>query len=134
MARPYIIYGGVIRRRREVRCKGACETVVAKYDVMGRKLIPTEAYTELVIVLKLPNGVYGQHETAMCRSCFTRIIMDGPRPGELGAIYAQDIETWISEARKAGVSLVKAVAMAEKFSSRVPVTALTAPGRGAAGL
>ena len=133
MARPYIIYGGVIRRRREVRCKGACETVLATYDRQGR-LHPEVAYSELVIVLKLPNGTYGKHETAMCQMCKLRIVHDGPRPGELGAIYAQDVETWISEARKTGLSLEKVVAIAEKFTSRVPVTVLNAPGRGEARL
>jgi hypothetical protein len=108
----------------EVRCKGACTRVVATDHGI------TPQYVELVIAMREPNGLFSKHETAMCRACKTRIVSDGPQPGELEAIYAQDMAQMISCAVRGGTSMPEALRMAEHFIARQPLRALNEKGRG----
>jgi hypothetical protein len=112
----------------EVRCK-RCPAVLTARINGGLKNTPH--YAELVIAMRLPNGLFGKHETGMCKACKQRIVHDGPQPGELEAIYAEDMAVMIDNAvQLGGVSLPTALKMAEEFISWQPLRALDEKGRG----
>lgn len=115
----------------EVRCKGECTTVtMTRLPGNGGLLTKTTDYAELVIAMREANGLFGKHETGVCHSCKARILNDGPQPGELEAIYAQDIEQWMSSAVRMGSTAAEALLMADRFISRTPIRALDEKGRG----
>jgi hypothetical protein len=110
-----------------VRCKG-CPAVIVERQ--GKLMVPTSAYAELVIAMREPNGVLSKHETGMCRVCRDRIVNDGPRVGELEALYAQDVEQMIACALRAGNSESDVLKRAERMAVRAPLRALNERGRG----
>jgi len=92
MSKPYITYVGN-RYVQQVRCKGDCPKVLVQRRGIGQNLRveKTDDYGELVIEMRMPSGLLAKHETAMCYDCRTRLRSGGARPGELEAIYAQDV-------------------------------------------
>jgi hypothetical protein len=103
----------------QVRCKGACGVVLV---TMGWK--PTAEYGELVISLREPDGMLSKHETAMCAGCRRRLICGGARPGELEAIYAEDVEQYIDTAIRYKLSATQAYQMGERQALRTPLRVL----------
>jgi hypothetical protein len=122
----YITFNGL--KLMETRCKGACPRVIVAR--VNGKLRKTTYYSELVIAMREPNGLFSKHETGVCQSCKTRIVRDGPQPGELEAIYAQDMEVMITNAVRHGIPMAEALQMSTHFVARQPLRALDEKGRG----
>lgn len=110
----------------EVRCKGTCTAVTV---IHGK---PTAVYTELVIEMREANGLLSKHETGVCIGCKMRILRDGPRLGELIAIFEQDVEQWIANAHRAGMRPMEIDRLVFEQRRRVPIRALHERGRGEA--
>jgi hypothetical protein len=115
----YIDYEG---KNQTVHCKGCRAVVMVNF-------VPTPEYTELVIAMREPNGVFARHETAMCRSCRTRLIAEGPKPGELEKLYAEDVEQWIEDDIRARHRVAEAYMMGERQALRTPLRVLNEPSR-----
>jgi hypothetical protein len=101
-----------------VKCRNTCQTVLAVDN------IPTDAYCELVITLLEPNGLLSKHETPVCKACRGRILAANFRPGELEAIFAEDIEEWIIQAKRHGFSDEIIAKSAVREALRRPLRAL----------
>lgn len=112
--------GNVIR----VRCKGDCNTIL-----VDGKNQPTPDYCEVVLGMREPDGLLSKHETAVCRGCRTRLIADGPRPGELEALFAEDVEQWIDTAIRGGLKAMQAYKLGERQALRQPLRVLDEPSR-----
>jgi hypothetical protein len=108
----------------QVRCKGACNTVLV---TAGWK--PTLMYCELVIAMREPDGIFSKHETAVCKPCRDRLIYAGPQPGELEAIFAEDVEQWIDEAIRGKLKPLVAYQLGERQALRTPLRVLNEPSR-----
>lgn len=108
----------------QVRCKGACGVVLVTADWK-----PTQEYGELVIALREPSGMLSKHETAMCARCRRRLLVSGAQPGELEAIYAEDVEQYIDSAIRYGLSATQAYQMGERQALRTPLRVLNEPSR-----
>lgn len=117
------MYISIENGRTIVRCKGGCPTVLV---VNG---LPTTEYTELVISMREPNGMFSKHETAVCRACRTRLIATGGAPGEIERLYAEDIEQWIDEDIRARHRVAESYCMAERQALRTPLRVLDEPSR-----
>jgi hypothetical protein len=116
-----------------VHCKGACPNTIAVKRpgvAAGAGMVKTPQYAELVIAMREPNGLFSKHETGVCQMCKTRIVRDGPQPGELEAIYAQDMEVMITNAVRHGIPMAEALQMSTHFVARQPLRALDEKGRG----
>lgn len=133
---PYIDYirwhtGFVVNR---VRCKGGCTKVLIHRRGIAQnfRVDKTDEYGEVVLELRLPNGLLGKHETAMCYDCRKRLHAEGPNPGELEAIYAQDVYQWIESAiMESHLTREDATHRAARFATYVPTRVLDEPSRGA---
>lgn len=107
---------------RIVRCKAGCQTVLV------RGADPTAEYTEVVLAMREPNGMFSKHETAVCRACRERLIA-GAAPGEIERLYAEDIEQMIEEDIRANHSIAMSYRMAERQAMRTPLRVLDEPSR-----
>lgn len=117
---PFASFNG--RLMMEVRCKGACQTklLVRRGPAQNLRIDKTPDYGEVTFVMTNADGQASRHVTAMCRACRDRLLMLGPRDGELAAIYNQDYLQWIDEEMRANRSSYKsAEAMAQQFRNRV---------------
>lgn len=117
---PFATFNG--RLMMEVRCKGECMTklLVRRGVAQNLRIDKTPDYGEITFVMKDANGRMSKHVTAMCRACRDRLLVLGPRDGELDAIYGQDYLQWIDEEMRANrSSRAKAEAMATQFKLRI---------------
>jgi hypothetical protein len=134
--KTYIDYAqaGTRMIRMQVRCKGDCPKVLVQRrgPSQNLRLDKTNEYGEIVFEMSVPpHGLLGKHETAMCYDCRQRLLYGGERPGELLAIYAQDVYQWIqSTIAEAGTPLAEAERMAARFVGFVPLRVLQEPSRG----
>lgn len=130
MLKPYVKYNGhtII----EVRCKGDCDTVVARRDPNG-ELCATPEYTSLILETSVDSvrDLLGHHETIVCRACADRILALAPKAmaAELATIYAQDVYQWIVSATTVArprVAQADAERMAAPFAAYVPLRVVLA--------
>lgn len=110
----------------EVRCRG-CGVTTMKRERGDRVAMPTPAYAELAIEMRLPDGRLAKHETGMCKTCRDRILA-APEPGELRAIFASDIKHMMRAAMRAGHPRATVAMIAERLAQWTPMCAI-GPGR-----
>lgn len=109
-----------------VRCK-SCRVEIA----INSRRLPT--YCEIVLAMREPDGQLSKHETDLCKACKARLWTDGPRLGELEAIWADDLDQFGETALHAGGGLLEIRQALARQAARTPLRVLHEASRGEVG-